>query len=41
MTRAGCFTEGGEREMIVAWLRYLDVFVEIDGVWYFAEEARP
>jgi hypothetical protein len=43
------FTEGGERKMMVAWLRYLDVFARIDGAWYFAErklivdwsETRP
>jgi hypothetical protein len=23
--------------MMVAWLRYLDVFAKIDGAWYFAE----
>jgi len=23
--------------MMVAWLRYLDVFAKIDGSWYFAE----
>ena len=31
------FTEEGLRKMMVAWLRYLDVFVKIDGSWYFAE----
>jgi hypothetical protein len=35
--------------MMVAWLRYLDVFAKIDEAWYFAErqlildwsETRP
>jgi ketosteroid isomerase-like protein len=31
------FTEGGTRKIMVAWLRYLDVFAKIDGTWYFAE----
>ena len=31
------FTEDGERTMMIAWLRYLDVFAKIDGSWYFAE----
>ena len=31
------FTEGGARRMMVAWLRYLDVYVKIEGAWYFAE----
>ena len=31
------FTEDGERRIMVAWLRYLDVFTKIDGAWYFAE----
>jgi len=43
------FTEEGDRKMMVAWLRYLDVFAKIDGGWYFAErrlildwsETRP
>jgi hypothetical protein len=43
------FTEDGRRMMMVAWLRYLDVFTKIDGAWYFAErklilewsETRP
>src|SRR6201991_4967766 len=43
------FTEDGERRMMVAWLRYLDVFAKIDGCWFFAErklilewsETRP
>jgi hypothetical protein len=43
------FTEDGIRKIMVAWLRYLDVFAKIDGSWYFAErelildwsETRP
>jgi SnoaL-like domain len=43
------FTEDGDRKIMVAWLRYLDVFAKIDGGWYFAErklildwsETRP
>jgi hypothetical protein len=43
------FTEDGTRKIMVAWLRYLDVFVKIDGAWFFAErqlilewsETRP
>ena len=31
------FTEEGLRKMMVAWLRYLDVFTKIDDAWYFAE----
>src|SRR5882672_5967398 len=31
------FTEEGARKMMVAWLRYLDVFAKIDGAWYFVE----
>ena len=31
------FAEDGTRKMMVAWLRYLDVFAKIDGSWYFAE----
>ena len=31
------FTQDGARKMMVAWLRYLDVFAKIDGAWYFAE----
>jgi SnoaL-like domain len=33
------FTEGGIRNIMVAWLRYLDVFAKIDGSWYFAERT--
>jgi SnoaL-like domain len=43
------FSEEGIRKIMVAWLRYLDVFAKIDGCWYFAErklildwsETRP
>src|SRR6478609_11841618 len=43
------FNEEGIRTIMVAWLRYLDVFAKIDGNWYFAErrlildwsETRP
>jgi hypothetical protein len=31
------FTEGGKRQIMVAWLRYLDVFDKIDQSWYFAQ----
>jgi hypothetical protein len=31
------FTEGGERKIMIASLRYLDTFTKIDGRWYFAE----
>jgi hypothetical protein len=31
------FTEGGERKLMVASLRYLDKFVKSDGTWLFAE----
>ena len=31
------FTEEGLRKMMVAWLRYLDVYAKIHGSWYFAE----
>ena len=43
------FTDNGERALMVAWLRYDDVFVKVDGAWGFAErnlyvdwtETRP
>jgi hypothetical protein len=43
------FTEDGERKLMVAWLRYGDTFVQVDGGWLFAErnlyvdwtETRP
>ena len=31
------FTEDGERKLMVAWLRYGDTFVKLDGAWLFAE----
>jgi SnoaL-like domain len=31
------FTADGVRKIMIASLRYLDTFVKIDGVWYFAE----
>ena len=31
------FTEDGERKLMVAWLRYDDTFMKIDGAWRFAE----
>jgi hypothetical protein len=31
------FTENGERKLMVAWLRYGDTFVKIDGAWLFAQ----
>jgi SnoaL-like domain len=31
------FTKDGTRQMMVAWLHYLDVFTKIDGSWYIAE----
>jgi ketosteroid isomerase-like protein len=43
------FTDNGERKLMVAWLRYADMFVKVDGAWLFAErnlyvdwtETRP
>jgi hypothetical protein len=43
------FTADGERQIMIAALRYLDTFTKIDGAWYFAErnlildwsETRP
>jgi hypothetical protein len=43
------FTDDGERMLMVAWLRYGDTFVKVDGAWLFAErnlyvdwtETRP
>ena len=29
--------DGGKRRLMLAWLRYLDTFVKIDGAWLFAE----
>jgi hypothetical protein len=31
------YTEGGERKLMVASLRYHDTFVKLDGAWLFAE----
>jgi hypothetical protein len=31
------FTEDGRRQMMVAWLRYLDTFTKVDHTWYIAE----
>jgi len=31
------FSEDGERKLMVASLRYLDIFVKSDGTWLFAE----
>ena len=31
------FTEDGIRKIMIASLRYLDVFVKVEGRWYFAE----
>ena len=31
------FTENGERQLMVAWLRYGDTFARVDGTWLFAE----
>jgi SnoaL-like domain len=31
------FTEDGTRQMMVAWLHYLDVFAKVDEHWYIAE----
>jgi ketosteroid isomerase-like protein len=31
------FTDGGERKLMVAWLRYGDTFVKAGDVWLFAE----
>jgi hypothetical protein len=43
------FTADGERNIMIASLRYLDTFAKIDGAWYFADrnlildwsETRP
>ena len=43
------FTEDGERNLMIAWLRYGDTLVKLAGVWLFAErnlyvdwtETRP
>jgi SnoaL-like protein len=31
------FTADGERQIMIAALRYLDTFVKVDGAWLFAE----
>jgi hypothetical protein len=31
------YTEGDQRKIMIASLRYLDTFSKIDGTWYFAE----
>jgi len=31
------YTEDGDRKIMVASLRYLDIFARLDGRWYFAE----
>ena len=31
------FTDDRERKLMVAWLRYRDTFVKLDGAWLFAE----
>ena len=31
------FTDDGERKLMVAWLRYGDTFVKVDGAWLFAK----
>ena len=31
------FTDAGERKLMVAWLRYGDTFVKVDGAWLFAD----
>ena len=33
------FTDDGTRKIMVAWLRYLDRFVKLDGAWYFEERT--
>jgi hypothetical protein len=33
------FTEDGGRKLMIAWLRYGDVFVKLDGAWLFAERS--
>jgi len=31
------FTDDGERKLMIAWLRYDDAFVKVDGAWLFAQ----
>jgi hypothetical protein len=33
------FTAGGERQIMIAALRYIDSFAKIDGAWFFAERS--
>jgi hypothetical protein len=33
------FTEDDGRKLMVAWLRYGDMFVKLDGIWLFAERS--
>jgi ketosteroid isomerase-like protein len=33
------FTDDGGRKLMVAWLRYADVIVKLDGAWLFAERS--
>jgi ketosteroid isomerase-like protein len=33
------FTEDGGRKLMVAWLRYGDIFVKLDNAWRFAERS--
>jgi hypothetical protein len=33
------FTEDGVRMMMVAWLRYLDMFTKVDDTWLIAERS--
>jgi hypothetical protein len=43
------FTDEGERKLMIAWIRYGDTFVKVDGAWLFAQrelyvdwtETRP
>ena len=43
------FTDGAERKLMIAWLRYDDTFAKLDSAWLFAErnlyvdwtETRP
>jgi hypothetical protein len=31
------FTDAGRRKIMIASIRYLDIFAKIEGAWYFAE----
>jgi hypothetical protein len=35
--RRHLYTEGNERKLMLAFLRYRDTFAKIDGAWLFAE----